>query len=300
MLRQPQSEQNTSCNGSTYFQRSVNFFVCLVFSKFQLRQLQFAQKPTCDNGKWPPTTESFVGPNNHSETHCNTFQHTTTLQYTVTYAVTHHNMLQHAATRGNTRQHTATRGNTRQHTVTHCNTLQRAARQQQRASRLQNFATRCNTLHHTTTPTHHWQWFRAVILALRMFELLRPEGLFNLAWVTEIPEATLKKAHMLCFHALTLRNGDTVWTATMDMEFGQLQAGCKLPMPHTVSVQCTSTHCNVLQHTATHCKTPQHTATHCSTHCNTLQRTVVARNCFGPASYPVPHTLCLIPCALPM
>jgi len=81
------------------------------------------------------------------------------------------------------------------------------------------------------------QWLRAVVLALGIYELLiHPDGFARLAWVTEIPEATVKKAHMLRFQAAALRNGNTSWTAPLDLEFGLLYAGCKLSPPETVSI----------------------------------------------------------------
>ena len=82
----------------------------------------------------------------------------------------------------------------------------------------------------------HKQWFRAVAMVLGLYELFRPEGLLRLAWVSEIPEATFKKANMLRLQTTALRNGDTSWIAPLDLEFGLLHAGCKIPFSETVSV----------------------------------------------------------------
>ena len=80
------------------------------------------------------------------------------------------------------------------------------------------------------------QWFRAVAFALGLYELFRTRGLLRLAWVSDIPEATVKKAHMLRFQTAALRNGDTSWIVPLDLEFGLLHAGCKIPFSETVSV----------------------------------------------------------------
>jgi len=74
----------------------------------------------------------------HTATHCNTLDHTTTHS---------RNALQHTATYCDTLQHTATHCNTLQHTATHsCNTPERTATH---GNTLQHTATRCNTLQHT-------------------------------------------------------------------------------------------------------------------------------------------------------
>jgi len=69
-------------------------------------------------------------------THCNTLQHTATLQATATYyktmqhTTTPCNTLQQIATHCNTLQHTAAYYKTMQHTTTPCNTLQHTATHQ--------------------------------------------------------------------------------------------------------------------------------------------------------------------------
>ena len=241
----------------------------------------------------PETILSVVGPNDHLETHCNTFQHTTTLQCTVTYTVTHYTMLQHAATRGNTRQHAATRGNIRQHITTFTAT---------RCKTLQHTATHCKTLQHAVTHSitlqHQHTIGSGFVPSFWPSECMNscvPKVSLTLHGSQRSPRQRSRKPTCFVFTlspcATETLYGLRQWIWNLGCCKQAAKCRC-LTLFRSCALQHTAMHCKTLQHSATHRNTLQHTATDTATHSNALPlpETVLV----------LPHTLCLIPCALPM
>ena len=86
------------------------------------------------------------------------------------------------------------------------------------------------------------QWARALSFILGLWVLLRdPEGIARLTWVSDIPAATVKRAKMLRFTALQLRNGNSNWSVPVQPDFGLLKDGCKLNLTNHTNHQRTDT-----------------------------------------------------------